>query len=391
MGTVPLRNIFLAITFTVIAFSLACGDVGATDPGAESDDLFKKVWQKRLDNAVGDHACDEPPYQMNPEHYTGPVIDSHFHIPWLPDAEPVEGELISPYLDAVGHERFDVKFPVLGVNRSMDEIACTLIRERTAAVFAFFPVFLHVPEMSVEVVKRTEDRYPDLFFPFINPPGRGTATVENDELVEMLSIRPGLFDGYGEIPLYSDGSPGDFGLPPDSAIFDDIYDTLNRENLAVYFHAGTEQIESFSKTLAANPDVNFIVHGEQIEFDITQLMEKHDNIYFTLNDLYGDQYLLHQGETTESFVEKVSNFEPLLQKDLETWEEAIETYPDQFMWGTDRGGIAVWTFDYEVGRVLNEYARAFIARLDPEVQDRFAYQNALRAMKQDTASWPPVE
>ena len=58
----------------------------------------------------------------------------------------------------------------------------------------------------------------------------------------------------------------------------------------------------------------------------------------------------------------------------------IEAHPDQFVWGTDRGGIALWTFDLVVGQTLVDYARAFIGRLDPTVQEKFAYKNAERLL-----------
>ena len=101
------------------------------------------------------------------------------------------------------------------------------------------------------------------------------------------------------------------------------------------------------------------------------------NVYFTVNDLYGDQYLLNIGENKATFLAAVNDFEPLLAKDLSTWKDLIEAHPDQFVWGTDRGD-AVWTFDREVGQRLVAYARAFIGRLDPDVQERFAYKNAER-------------
>lgn len=125
-----------------------------------------------------------------------------------------------------------------------------------------------------------------------------------------------------------------------------------------------------------NPDIPFIVHGEQVENEIGDLMSKYPNVYFTVNDLYGDQHLLHPGETTESFVAALQPYEPLLEQDIATWKDVIEEHPDQFLWGTDRGGIAVWTFDLEVGQALVDYARAFIGRLDPDVQEKFAYKNA---------------
>ena len=77
------------------------------------------------------------------------------------------------------------------------------------------------------------------------------------------------------------------------------------------------------------------------------------------------------------FIANFRDYEPLIEKDLATWKELIETYPDRFMWATDRGNTAgLWTNDADVGQILVDYARAFIGRLEPTVQERFAYENA---------------
>ena len=84
---------------------------------------------------------------------------------------------------------------------------------------------------------------------------------------------------------------------------------------------------------------------------------------------------MRPGETKESFLAAMEDYEPLLEKDLATWQDLIEAYPDRFMWGTDRGGFAgAWTYDPDVGQLLVEYSRAFIGRLDPDVQEKFAYE-----------------
>ncbi|TSC67178.1 MAG: Uncharacterized protein G01um101472_501 [Parcubacteria group bacterium Gr01-1014_72] len=84
------------------------------------------------------------------------------------------------------------------------------------------------------------------------------------------------------------------------------------------------------------------------------------------------------------------NFDSLLADALREWKWKIEKYPDRFMWETDRGspvkvavGVAEggWTFDEEVGRVIVEFARTFIARLAPSVQENFAHKNASRILK----------
>ena len=44
-------------------------------------------------------------------------------------------------------------------------------------------------------------------------------------------------------------------------------------------------------------------------------------------------------------------------------------------------GVAIWSFDKEVGWTLADYGRHFIALLDPDVQEKFAYKNAKKLIK----------
>ena len=333
------------------------------------------MWNQRIDAAFVPSRCPTAPkVELDDSYYSGPLIDTHFHIPHLPDSPPGRKE----------DEDIGVK-PILGKNITMTEIACTLQQDGTASVLAFFPVFPHIDWQSLEVVRRTVRRYPTLFVPFIMPPGPKDVqpTVDAETLGEMLAVHLGLFQGYGEIGLYGlEGLREADDYPPDAPIFQDIYSAVKKHQLMVYLHPGEGHVDNLERALQEHPEIIFIVHGEQVEEEIGDLMEKYVNIYFTVNDLYGDQYLLHPGESTRTFLAALKNYEPLLEKDLATWKELIEAHPDQFMWGTDRGGIAVWTFDLEVGQKLVDYARAFIGRLDPDVQERFAYKNAERIFRE---------
>ena len=88
------------------------------------------------------------------------------------------------------------------------------------------------------------------------------------------------------------------------------------------------------------------------------------------------------GESKSRFLATLRDYEPLIEKDLATWQELIETYPDRFMWATDRGVRAgLYTYDADVGQILVDYARKFIGRLDPGVQENFAYKNAQRILQ----------
>lgn len=303
--------------------------------------------------------CDYPGTKGKvPEYYTGPLIDTHLHIPSPLDAN--DGN------------------PVLRKDMTMADIACTLQYEGTRSAFAFFPVYAGDDsyEKFYKAADSAKETYPSVFVRFINPPGKksGVPTVTVNRLKRFLKDRPDVFQGYGEIGLYGDS----YAYRPNAYIFQNIYRVVQKQKLLVYYHPGENQLNAFRKTLAKYPNINFIVHGEQIENDVAELIDDYDNIYFTVNDLYGDQYLLHQGENEESFLEKIDDYETLIEQDLSTWQERIEAHPRQFLWGTDRGGVAAWTLDKDVGLGISDYGRAFIAQLDPEVQEMFAYKNAQR-------------
>ena len=73
-------------------------------------------------------------------------------------------------------------------------------------------------------------------------------------------------------------------------------------------------------------------------------------------------------------------FDKVIQQAVSYWKSLIEEYPDQVIWGTDRGD-AVWNYDEDVGEMQVKIARAFIGRLTPAVQEKFAYRNAERLIE----------
>lgn len=350
----------------------------------------EKVWKQRIDRAMAHSFCPPVKTQTYPEnYYQGPLIDSHFHIGHLPDSSPGEEAGEEALLDDEEDDpentweddeerQEDEQQPVLGRNIRMSEIVCTLQHEGTKKVFAFFPVFPEIHEHLLDVADMTMQQYADYFVPFIMPPGEdNTPSVNAETLRKFLKRYPHLFVGYGEIGYGSDFSKAS-QYPPDASFFHEIYRVVQENNLIVYFHPLDGQEDDIERLLQKYPQINFIVHGEGIEDEIGDLMSKYPNLYFTANDLYGDQYLLHPRENVDSFLAATKNYELLLRKDINTWKRLIEQHPDQFLWGTDRGGIAVWTLDQRVGQRLTDYARAFIGRLDPSVQEKFAYKNAER-------------
>lgn len=353
-------------------------------PIGEELSFEEQVWEDRIQNALEDVNCLDADAPYFGAVYNGPLIDAHYHIANIPDGSP----------DSREEDYSEETRPLLGVNTKISDIICSLEREGTKKVFAFFSVYKEIPKPMVEVVKRTMEKYPDKFVPFIMPPDNdgspdGSPTVNAETLQNMLAIEPDLFKGYGEIGLYARGDhggpKGSLALPPDSARLIDIYPIVRKNNLVIYFHLGEGQRESFEKVLEQNPDINFIWHGDQLISygsggqdlsDVDEILTNHPNVYYGVDELYGDVWLLKPEVSKEEFFEHFEDYESLLEKDVKTWKAFIEKHPDQIIWGTDRGGIALWSIDEDVGITLTNYARAFIARLDPAVQEKFAYKNA---------------
>lgn len=307
--------------------------------------------------------CDDSEQALVAEgSYDGPLIDSHFHMP-LPED--------------VGTR------PILGKEVSFKYMDCVFEREGTTRAISFFAVFPEYPYQDwIDVARVAKEKYPKRFVRFLMPPGPNDVppSVKVKKLKKMLNENKGLFQGWGEMGLYDLENRDADDYPPDAKIFQDIYPVVRKHELLVYFHPGENQADNLATVLEENPDINFLVHGEQIEKQIGNLMAEYSNVYFTVNDLYGDQFLLRRDGSKKEFMQGLEDFAPLLEIDIANWKALIEAHPNQFMWGTDRGD-AVWTYDLEVGEKLAEYGRAFIAELDPAVQEKFAYKNVKRVIK----------
>ncbi len=325
-----------------------------------------------------------PEREFDESVYQGPMIDTHIHISHIP-----EGSFDRLFAD-------ENSSPLMGVNVKMTDYICMMNYEGTSKVFAFFPVWEPIVDESIQLVEQVMKKYPDRFVPFIMPPDHddrpdGFPTVEAKALEEMLAVSPGLFKGFGEIGLYARGDHGGPKgapeLPPDSERLREIYPVVREENLIVYFHLGEGQKEAFEKILDENPEINFIWHGDQLIKGsgdgqdlsmVEEILSNHSNVYYGVDELYGDTFLIRPEVSKEEFLAHFENSEKLLRQDWDTWKAFIEKHQDQVLWVTDRGWSLPWSLDPEVALILNDYTRAFIGGLSPEVQEKFAYGNAER-------------
>lgn len=317
----------------------------------------------------------KPKIKQKDSYYKGKMIDSHFHMPSPTDSLPKE--------------------PELGRNVFLKQIHCNLKAEGTSKVFAYFPVYEKTPggtEQFIDVVEKIYDRYPNQFVNFIMPPSAddNPPTVGYKKINEAVNGRWYLFQGFGEIGLYKLDNRKAKEYPPNAPILNNIYKHIvKKHNLMVSLHPGRKHRKELKKVLKKYPDTNFIIHGEEIETkhgvldfgSVGDLLAKFPNLYFTVNQLYGNQFLLRPKGTKKEFFDGLRDYAPLLEIDKENWKTAIEAHPNQFLWGTDRGD-AIWTYDKKVGKKLVDYGRTFIAELDPAVQKKVAYKNAQKLIQQ---------
>ncbi len=383
--------IVLAIPLGAIYYSSSRSTSSSSSSPSISDSSSSSSspgpWEKIYVAAIGTKKCEEvqgPTYSDNP--YKGSLIDTHFHMSSIAES-PV---------DDLAEEARESDSPVLGYDITISDMVCNLELENTKKVFAFFPVYIGMEEQHAELAKRTMKKYPDKFVPFIMPPEHddkpdGSPTVDVSDLKDMLALEPGLFEGYGEIGLYARNGGGSPELNPDSDRLNAIYPVLKDNNLVAYFHLEVGQAESYKKVIAENPGINFIFHGDQlirsVDNGVQNLTQIEDvissnlNVYYTIDELYGDEFLIRPEGTKKKFLKHLENYEELLKEDLKSWKWIIEKYPNQFMWGTDRNADTIWSQDPDIGLVLTKYARAFIAGLDLAVQENFAYKNAEKLLE----------
>lgn len=366
-------------------------------PIEELDRIFAEMaWQTRLDASFTDEACPVVP-ELNyaADRYQGRLIDTHLHMPQLPDYSLGFGDgerELQGFNETSFSNRddFDVplegfpgsdQIPIAGDNITMNTIACTLQADGAEGGFAFYSVFTSQPDSVLDLAVETEKRWPGLLTPFISPPGQvnNVTTVGGARLEELLVAYPDLFRGLGEMRFNGSGKNSVDDLSHSELL--STFPAVQSRSMHVYLHPDNDQAIPLARVLADNPDINFIAHGDEFEGLVTGLMDSFPNLYYTIDALMGDQYLLHPDETAAGYLSQTDSYPWMLEYDLDFWKEAIESHPDQFMWGTDRGGIVLWGWDIEISRRLVDYARAFISQLDPAVQEKFAYQNAERLIQ----------
>lgn len=300
-------------------------------------------------------------------YYEGSLIDAHLHM-------PVGSQIVASVA-----RKFGETIPAFGENGiTVDYLACLFKSEGIKKAVGFYLVTKYAEGAGVSVAKKFEKEYPGLIVPFFMPPPMSALILSPESAEKIFKKNAGFFKGYGEIAL--DRVTSGITHPEHPSLLA-VYKLAQTRNMFVMIHPKPNQKEAVARVLEMYPEATFILHGGADDW-ITELLPKHKNLYYTANTgikMFGwSKRHRSNPPTKDEFLQNVrANFNSLLEGGLAKWKEKIEAYPDRFMWETDRGSPPVtWTFDSEVGAVIEEFSRAFIARLAPEVREKFASKNA---------------
>ena len=238
---------------------------------------------------------------------------------------------------------------------------------------------------SVGMVKDIKQNYPNQVVAFYMPTPIGQLNPDSESVQNILEENPGLYQGYGEVKFDFHEVAND---KPEDQQYLEAYQLADDHHLIVMMHPAFEHRQEVERILTAHPDTIFLLHGfPNAERWIGEVMDKHDNLYFSLDaDLVSLYWFKpshdYQQPTKEEWLAYSSNEETVQQNIkafLRRWEATMKRHPDKFTWGTDRW--YTWHFDPEASSRIEEIGRMFIAQLDPSLQEKFAYQNAEKMLE----------
>ena len=314
-----------------------------------------------------------PRHFTHDKYYTGPLIDTHVHL-------PVSSPIVSTTAEQMGFEDMPHRGEI-----STDQIICLFDSEGITKTFGFLIQHKSLLTSSVSTVQQDVAKHGDKIVPFFMPPfpieGQAPDAAAVDQTLEN---NPGLFKGYGEARFDFESIPN---VLPDHDYFQEMYQLADKHNLVVQIHPKNGQVAILESLLQKYPNVIFLVHlMKDDRAEVSRLLEKYPNMYYSLDAeisyIFGYQTIQNNlGPTKEGYINSLkSRFDSQLKETLDFWKPVIEAHPNQLAWGSDRW--FTWHFDEEVGALIVEFGRTFIGNLDPTVQEKFAYKNAEKMLNE---------
>ncbi|HZX19955.1 MAG TPA: hypothetical protein VFF13_02995 [archaeon] len=362
----------------LIIFLSACIQTNEKGSFNIEDDVVNNEEYERTDVAdenteivqaseINEYNCDITPREREFDvatYYEGSLIDDHLHMPSL-FSVPEQFKAVLPW-----------NVPVLEKDVAIDEIICLMDKEGITQAIGFYPILQSLAKPSIATIKRIEERHPNRIIAFLQPAPISMPIFEPEVLDEVMTSNQDVFKGYGELGTYL----GVFqGTNPDDPKFLESYRIAGKHKLIVMIHPMPYNIDAVERAIKQNPNVTFLLHGDEAEVQMMSVIENNDNAYYSLDAALFPKSVYYF-KSKEEFVDHFKkNFYNDLNESIAEWKPRIESNPDKIMWGTDR--LEKWHFDDEVSGIIEEFSRSFIGSLDPRVQEKFAYKNAERMLE----------
>ena len=296
------------------------------------------------------------------EPYTGPLFDDHLHLYVTYTPLKVQFEQVVDYLD----------------------------RNNVSGVIGFFTIPPNKTSSLVsnadKIISANRNRIVPLLEPYSD---QQFALGQFTEAVLRDYIQPkGSFLGVGEIGLYH---PELQGVTFDSPAMQNVFKVVNEMKGIVMIHPSNIQqggrpteLAEIEPAIREYPDIIFLFHDGPYSFDmVAPLMGKYPNVYFSIDFgcFYKGNVVLHLSDeslTANDFVTAVNRtgLDNIVSRNIRDLAPRIERYPDRVMWGTDLSKS--WNFEESANSIIIKICREFIGRLPPDIQEKYAYQNAER-------------
>lgn len=238
---------------------------------------------------------------------------------------------------------------------------------------------------------------PAVFVPFMDVIKNNNSPVTKEYLEKVYKDTGGKLKGFGEFALYRpELKYADITGEPWST----IYKFAAEKDLFVMIHMdiSSESKAMFESVAGSYPNTKFLIHGfEQGPEGFAALLKKYSNVYFTLDTatLLTDgmgTHLMYPNDkgSVKQFESQLSeNRARLLSRAKNEWSKVVITAPDRVLWGTDASYD--WHADASVYKALIEFSEEFRASLPKDVQDKYAYQNAVKLFGNKALYFEPAD
>ncbi len=285
----------------------------------------------------------------------------------------------------------------IGDSAPMDKHFQNMDRNGVTFMIAFFGIELEFIEEGLLFALQSVRAHPHRIIPFFSPGmgsdetrplvGERLTTMYKDTLSEIKEkAGQDFIHGFGEIEQYA------WDIQPNDPKLLQLYDLAQENNLQVMFHPAVGQSAGVKALIEKYPGTTFLIHMFPEDFDkdrqkYIELLKTHNNLYFSVDVDHmmfeGQTGLLYKFEdesvenAKKKFIAEYDRTEQqLLDSAFQRYKPLIEAVPDKVMWGTEGG--TDYVYEPEVYDRMIKFTRLFIGKFKLEVQEKFAYKNALR-------------